>query len=108
MLAYCGVDYETKTYIRGASPDFSKQDWLQEKKELDLDFPNLPYLIDGDFKMTESKSIMKYIASKHDPSLLGSTAEEVAKADMMSRVHDQLNLDLGNGFKKNDMDAVYK
>lgn len=90
MMAYCGVDYESKVYIRGPEPDFSKKNWLDEKHNLGLDFPNLPYLIDGDFKLTESKSIMKYIAKKYEPSLLGRDAEEIARADMVSRVHDSL------------------
>ena len=58
------------------------------KPYLGLDFPNLPYLIDGEFKLTESKSIMKYFCRKYEPKLLGTTPEEVASADMVSRVHD--------------------
>lgn len=61
------------------------------KRHLGLDFPNLPYLIDGDFKLSESKSIMKYFCRKHNPSLLGSEAVTVATADMVSRVHDDLH-----------------
>ena len=62
----------------------------------------MPYLIDGDFKLTESKSIMKYVAKKYDPSLLGSTPEQYAKADMMSRVHDTLYDRIGKHFKKGE------
>ena len=61
------------------------------KRHLGLDFPNLPYLVDGDFKLSESKSIMKYFCRKHDPSLLGRNPTEVATADMVSRVHDDLH-----------------
>lgn len=102
ILAYCGVKYEAKTYIRGAAPEFSKSDWTKERDSLGLDFPNLPYLIDGDFKLTESKSIMKYVAARYEPDLLGSTAEEVARVDMMSRVHDTLYDQIGVHFKKGD------
>lgn len=35
-----------------------------DKKHLGLDFPNLPYLIDGDFKLTESSAIEKYIIER--------------------------------------------
>lgn len=102
ILAYCGVNYEAKTYIRGPSPDFSKSDWTNEKNSLGLGFPNLPYLIDGDLKLTESKSIMKYVASRYEPDLLGTNAETVARVDMMSRVHDTLYDQIGVHFKKGD------
>lgn len=49
---------------------------------------------------------MKYIAMKHDPSLVGTTAEELATADMVSRVHDDLYDKLGLAFKANDMDLL--
>ena len=61
-----------------------------------FDFPNLPYLIDGDFKLTESKSIMKYLCYKHRPAMLGRTAAELATADMVSRVHDDMHLKFAN------------
>ena len=52
-------------------PEFNKDAWFDVKFTLDLDFPNLPYLMDGDFKITESEAIMKYIAAKWSPELLG-------------------------------------
>ena len=100
VLAYCGVDYNSKVYIRGPPPEFSKSDWISHRSELNLDFPNLPYYIDGDFKLTESKSIMKYVAKKYDPSLLGTTEVQIARADMLSRVHDTLYDQIGVHFKK--------
>jgi len=36
-----------------------------DKLTLRADFPNLPYLIDGDVKMTESRAILKYIAREY-------------------------------------------
>ena len=38
--------------------------------------------------LSETKSIMKYIAVKYDRDLLGRDATEIATADMISRVHD--------------------
>ena len=99
LLAYCEVDYNNKVYIRGPAPEFSKSDWSDDRANVNLDFPNLPYIIDGEFKMTESKAIMKYIAKKYDESLLGTNPEEVARADMMSRIHDQLYDQIGKHFK---------
>ena len=55
------------------------------KNTLGLELPNLPYLIDGDFKLTQSAAILKYIARK--AGLLGvsdnASAEELARLDMI-------------------------
>ena len=59
----------------------------------------MPFFIDGDVKLTESKSIMKYICKKHDPKLLGRDALEVAQADMISRIHDSMHQQF-SGFVK--------
>ena len=42
---------------------------------------------------------MKYIAKKYDQGLLGRDAEEMAKADMVSRVHDTLYDRIGVHYK---------
>ena len=54
---------------------------MNVKFTLGFDYPNLPYLIDGDFKLTESNAMMRYIADKN--SLLGSTPQERARASML-------------------------
>ncbi len=69
--------------------------WLMKKHYLGLDFPNLPYIIDGDVRMSESKSIMAYFCRKHRPELLGRDAAETALADMISRIHDDLHAKFG-------------
>lgn len=56
----------------------------------------MPYLVDGDVKLTESKAILKYIASKWDKRLLGRNAVEFGMAEMLSRIHDQLEQELAN------------
>ncbi len=46
MLAYSGLEWEPVNYVE-------KEKWFEEdKKNLGIEFPNLPYLIDGDFKLT--------------------------------------------------------
>ncbi|KAH6927473.1 hypothetical protein HPB50_004470 [Hyalomma asiaticum] len=47
----------------GAEPN--RDEWLAVKHELGLDFPNLPYLIDGDVRITQSQVIMRYLGQKH-------------------------------------------
>ncbi|VDL65089.1 unnamed protein product [Hymenolepis diminuta] len=66
LLRYLGVDFEEKLYHFGPAPDFDGKEWFDEKFKLGLDFPNLPYYIDGDFKLTQSSAILEYIADKHD------------------------------------------
>ena len=51
-----------------------------------LRFPNLPYLLDGDLKLTETNAIMKYIAHKYGPQLLGGDATTIAKVEMVAGV----------------------
>ena len=70
QLEYCGVDYKEELYEQGDGPEFSRQTWLDVKPTLGLDFPNLPYWIDGDVKLTETVAIHKYIAAKYRPDLL--------------------------------------
>ena len=67
ILAYAGVDYEEKRYY----PE-TREEWLQgDKQTLGIEFANLPYIIDGDFKLTESAAVTAYICDKWCPQLLG-------------------------------------
>ena len=55
LLAYTGAVWEDVKYT---SPD----QWFgKDKQGLGLAFPNLPYLIDGDLKISESSAISRYI-----------------------------------------------
>ena len=74
MLHYCEVDFLDTTYELGPAPEFSRDCWFSIKPNMGLDFPNLPYFKDGDFSLTESAAIHKYIAHKWAPHLLGKTS----------------------------------
>lgn len=63
------------------APDYDRSQWLNEKFKLGLDFPNLPYLIDGAHKITQSNAILRYIARKHN--LCGETEEEKIRVDIL-------------------------
>ena len=86
QLAYSGIDYENVEYEQGDAPDFSRAPWLDHKFTLGLDFPNLPYLVDGDLKITETFAIHKYLADKYQPDLLGKTAETRATVNQLAGV----------------------
>ena len=71
MLHYAKVDFEDVTYDVSAAPEWSRASWTDVKFTLGLDFPNLPYFFDGELNLTETAAIMKYIAHKWAPELLG-------------------------------------
>lgn len=93
LLEYTGEKYEDKQYECGPAPDYDRSAWTDVKAAgtLKLDFPNLPYLIDGDVRITQSNAILRYIGRKHD--LLGKTETERVRVDMM----ENQGMDFRNG-----------
>ena len=83
ILHYADVDFEDVTYEVGPAPEWSRDSWFSVKPNLGIDFPNLPYFIDGDFKFSESGAIFKYICKKWAPALLGTTDKEYATAEQI-------------------------
>ncbi|KAG9509887.1 Glutathione S-transferase Mu 1, partial [Fragariocoptes setiger] len=80
MLAHAGADFEEKRYTTGPAPTYDRSQWLNEKFSLGLEFPNLPYMIDGDVKLTQSLTISRYLARKH--GLMGKTEAEQQRVDL--------------------------
>ncbi|XP_012781483.1 glutathione S-transferase Mu 2-like isoform X1 [Ochotona princeps] len=81
LLEYTDTSYEEKKYTLGDAPDYDRSHWLNEKFKLGLDFPNLPYLIDGTHKLTQSNAIVRYLGRKHN--LCGETEEEKIRVDIL-------------------------
>ncbi|XP_044770030.1 glutathione S-transferase Mu 3 isoform X2 [Neomonachus schauinslandi] len=81
LLEFTDTSYEEKQYTCGEAPDYDRSQWLDVKFKLDLDFPNLPYLMDGKNKITQSNAILRYIARKHN--MCGETEEEKIRVDIM-------------------------
>lgn len=74
LLTYTGVDWEDVVY---SDPN---QWFAKDKQSLGFDFPNLPYLIDGDLKLTETTAIEKYIIERSgNTELLGKNLQDSAK-----------------------------
>ncbi|OWA54739.1 putative Glutathione S-transferase 2 [Hypsibius exemplaris] len=72
--------------------------------QLGLPFPNLPYLIDGNVKLTQSGAIIRYLARKHN--LIGTTEDEQRQQDLIDGVIG----DIRSGwsmlcYRPNDFDA---
>ncbi|GFR33338.1 glutathione S-transferase Mu 1 [Trichonephila clavata] len=59
LLHYKKIDFEDKRY------NVNTGDWLKDKFNLGLDFPNLPYYIEDDLRITQSTTIIQYLARKY-------------------------------------------
>ena len=62
------------------APSYDKSCWTDIKDNLGLDFPNLPYFLDGNIKITQSNAILRHIARKN--GLCGESVEEKAECAM--------------------------
>lgn len=80
LLHYTGTEFKDERYECGDAPDYNRDCWFSVKFTLGLDFPNLPYYIDGDIKITQSNAIMRHIARLND--LCGSTEQEKVRVDI--------------------------
>lgn len=75
LLSYTNTPFTEVQYT-------DKEKWAGDKANLGIEFPNLPYLIDGDFKLSESTAIYKHIirrSTHHE--LLGKTVQDEASVN---------------------------
>ena|ERR550525_158487 len=101
ILGYAGVDFEDHR--------FTKEEWDSSKNNLGLDFPNLPHIIDGDFKLSESKAVTVYICDRWAPDLMGSTPEERATVIMIQQVAiDAFMAGAGSAFSNPDKEVLFE
>lgn len=92
LLTYTGTEFEDRRLSCGPGPDYDKTCWTDQKFSLGLDFPNLPYYVQGDIKLTQTHAIMRFIARQHD--LCGKTEEECGRVDMLA----EQSMDFRNGW----------
>lgn len=78
LLAYAEADWEDKKYV-------DREQWFNvDKTGLGIQLPNLPYLIDGDYKLTETTSIIRYLPKRlGKPELLGKTIQDQGRVDQI-------------------------
>ncbi|NXI12343.1 GSTM2 transferase, partial [Irena cyanogastra] len=92
MLEYTETPYQERKYHLGPAPDYDPSEWTNEKEKLGLDFPNLPYFIDGPIKLTQSNAILRYLARKNN--LCGETEEEKQREDVLEHQLMDLRMNL--------------
>ena len=85
LLSYLGVRWLDKRYKVGPPPEYEKRSWLADKWSLDLPAPNLPYLLLPSMNMhvTQTRAILRFIANRHDLSLLGANEDERLRSDII-------------------------
>ena len=93
LLAYCKVDYNFRQYTATfENGEVGRGEWPNEKFNLGIGFPNLPYIIDGNVKLAETMPLMRYICLKWKPELIGRSLQERAEIDMMGAVINDLKV----------------
>lgn len=88
LLEFTGAAWADELYCQAGPNDpipYDKSCWFNVKETLGLDFPNLPYMIDGNVKLTQSRAIMRHIVRKRpDMSyLFGRTSEDMDQVDQL-------------------------
>ena len=84
LLHYSGVEFENSTYTQG-------ERWFKDDKQnLGLHFPNLPYLVDDGYNISESGAIQRYICSKWKPELLGKNVQDNARLESFLAVWNEI------------------
>ena len=115
LLNYANVDYDTSTY------QITENSWFEVKSGTGIPFPNLPYIIDGDFKLSESMAVAQYICGKFKPELLGTTPQEKARIYQLQNIvaeissesikpfyaHDDRNAHIANYTKQVELLVTY-
>lgn len=82
LLHFARVDFEDRRIPFGEMGPSLLEPWMSQKYSQGLDFPNLPYYVEGNLKISQSSAILQHLARKHN--LYGDNLEEQAKIDMVA------------------------
>jgi glutathione S-transferase len=101
ILSYLGLPFEEKVYS-------DRQQWFEnDKKSIGFAFPNIPYLIDGEFKLTESSAIQKYVINRsHNKELLGKNIQDSVRIESILGVVDDIWSEMAKSFWKKDEEVI--
>lgn len=108
LLYYKEVEFEDKLYQIGPAHEYDGADWFAVKPTLGLDFPNLPYYIDGDIKLSQvnqkcqfdglmmftllksnqSTTILRYLGRKYD--LVGDNEAQTLRIELAEQQANDL------------------
>ena len=77
LLHYTDTKYDDTVYHTG-QPEWGA---AKENNAWDLDFPNLPYYVDGDVKLTQSNAILRHLGRQH--GLYGLDDNHASEIDML-------------------------
>merc|ERR1712136_76581 len=82
LLAHTGTEFVEKRFNMSLTKDndYDLSEWHNVKYSFGLDFPNCPYYIDADVKLSQSFAIMKHLGRKHH--LVPKTEEEKIRVDL--------------------------
>ena len=87
VLNYLELPYEEELFV-------VDDDWFPTKFSRGIDFPNLPFIIDGEHKQSETSAIIEYLCAKYKPELLGTTPEERGHVAMLRNIVMEGNIGL--------------
>lgn len=101
LLSYLDLPFEDKIYT-------SREAWFEnDKPSIGFAFPNIPYLIDGEFKLTESSAIQKYVINKsHNNQLLGKNVQDTVRIESILGLFDDIWSEIAKNFWKKDEETI--
>jgi len=71
LCEHLGLPYRLHFYEQGGAPDFSKEAFRRERETLGVPFADLPYIIDGPYRVAQSPACLRHLCRRHAPDLLG-------------------------------------
>ena len=87
VLHYVNEEHEDNVYLFD-----ERVGWADKKFTLGLPFPNLPYYIDGDLKLTQSNAILRHLGRKYN--LYGANDQDYSVVDMLIDTSHDLKIAL--------------